>query len=731
MKQEKAAFTWEQEQARVNHVTLLTRRRIDTLGKQLTDLRSEVVTLRKHFWDDLTVNLSTPDDVIETAAAVRQQAEGLAERDRYQAMTAEQVKRLEKLEDSPHFGRIDFREDGTTESDSIYIGRHSLRGDDDEFLVYDWRAPISSLYYDHVPGPAFYSFREKRFDGDMSLKRQFVIEHGRIESMFDADEAVGDSLLRQMLGKQASTQMQSIVATIQREQNEAVRDLNSRVLVVQGVAGSGKTSVALQRIAYLLYHFRGMIDTENIFLFSPNPMFSSYIEQVLPDLGEDNLQQTTYQAYMEHRIGQQFTLQTGYESLESMLLETNDDVVNHRLAMIAYKGSEAYRGTIDEYVERMRVQGLKFKSIRLKGNVVIAHGEIEAVFCETDPSWSIPNRLASLGKWLLNRLKEVALAERESLWVEEEIELLDKEDYLRAFQRLRRKKQVGKTSFDDADKEREGLMDYVIARALRPVRRSIERGRFVDFGGMYAALQEEVVEVALLEVCGLSADDSKSAVEQVVAALRRRELPVEDVTPFLYFMESIEGMRRNLTIRHIVLDEVQDYTPLQLAYLKRLFPRSRFTVLGDPNQLIHLHSLRSIDLGDLMSSVFGSDGLKTLNLFTSYRSTAEIVQFSRPILGADTRIDAFIRHGERPRLVRNSDAADLHAAIVDEVQSLQASGIRTIAIVTKTLAESHVAASALAEHMDLQAITPDTVRYHPGVLVIPSYLAKGALNLTR
>src|SRR5699024_6139217 len=186
----------------------------------------------------------------------------------------------------------------------IYIGTSSLLDEKEEnFLVHDWRAPIASMYYDYAPGPASYQVIDETIEGEMSLKRQYVIEQGELTGMFDTGLTIGDHLLQNVLGQFASSSMKGIVATIQREQNKIIRNEKSKVLVVQGVAGSGKTSAALQRVAYLLYRYREQLTADQMILFSPNPLFNSYVSRVLPDLGEENIQQMTFYHYVEDQLG--------------------------------------------------------------------------------------------------------------------------------------------------------------------------------------------------------------------------------------------------------------------------------------------------------------------------------------------------------------------------------------------------------------------------------------------
>lgn len=220
---------WKEEQQRVNGVTKLLSAHIRRLSEELGLHRSDVVDMRKDFWEEVTVNFSSPDDLGETSTSLRQQSQILNERERHHLQSSKALKKYKKLLVSPYFGRIDFTEAPNGETEKIYLGIGSLMEDDGTFLIYDWRAPISSLYYDGAPGPAAYETPGGLVSGTMNLKRQFVIVDGVIEVMFDTGVTIGDELLQQVLSHSADDRMKSIVATIQKEQNAIIRNDKSHI----------------------------------------------------------------------------------------------------------------------------------------------------------------------------------------------------------------------------------------------------------------------------------------------------------------------------------------------------------------------------------------------------------------------------------------------------------------------------------------------------------------------
>lgn len=435
----------QKEQERVKWITSQIKEKFTKLEKHAGKIGSEALHIRKTFWEDVTVNFDEPDDIGETYTSIKQQVELLSERERSQTQIDNQLRTLTRLQNSPYFGRIDFNEDGEGTLESIYIGVASfMDAKEEEFLIYDWRAPISSLYYDYAPGPAQYETSLEKVTGVMELKRQFVIREAKIKAMFDTGVTIGDEMLQEVLGNNADTQMKSIVATIQREQNQIIRNEDSKLLIVKGVAGSGKTSAAMQRIAYLLYRYRTIIKSENIMLFSPNPMFNSYVATVLPELGEENMQQATFQEYLLSRIGREYELEDIFSQMEYLLSQNHDKDYPIRLESIRFKSSLQFKALIDSYVEALKGQGLLFRDIIFRKQILFAKEQLADYFYSLDQNVSIPNRIQMVKEWLLRELKRRARQEQKQEWVEEEIQFLDKSEFLDAYKQLQEKKNLMK-----------------------------------------------------------------------------------------------------------------------------------------------------------------------------------------------------------------------------------------------------------------------------------------------
>ncbi|GMK37094.1 DNA helicase [Paenibacillus sp. CCS19] len=732
---------WDNEQQRVDEVIAAFKKRIKEYEPLVGELRTEVVDFRTNFWDDVTVNLSNDDDVLETFMSMKQQAQILSEREHNHRHLLNQLKRTRRLLPSPYFGRIDFHEDGTPATEKLYIGVASFLADDDEtFLVYDWRTPIASLYYDFSTGPAAYNTPGGEISGTIDLKRQFAIREGRIRTMFDTSMTIGDELLQNVLSKGAGSQMQSIVATIQHEQNQIIRNDSSRLLVVQGAAGSGKTSAALQRAAYLLYKHRERLTAEQMVLFSPNPMFNSYVATVLPELGEDNIQQTTFQEYLNRRLGGTFDVEDPFDQMEYVLTKQDDPEYDAVIAGIAFKASSRFLHLMRSYRDRLLTEGMKFKGIRFKGRTLLSRQAIETQFYNSQSAASLSYRVDELKDWIMQQLRKLERAERSAEWVKEELDYLDQEQYQDAFNRLAKRQQAKNPAFDDAQQEEELLREGVVRTHFRPLYRKVKALRFVDVKGLYRQLFED--ESVLSSLAGendhtVNNDSGFPADEQwqlicarTVRLMDEGKLAAEDATPYLYLKELIEGFQMNGSIRYVLMDEAQDYSAFQFEFVKRLFPRARMTVLGDFNQAIFA---QASDLhersGSPLEGLYGPEDTAWMNLTRSYRSTREIVDFTRAMLPDGDRIVPFDRSGGKPIAVQCADAADRDQRLVDDVAAMQAEGFGSIAIITKSQAEANEAYERLravpALGESLRLVNKTTPQFEHGLLIIPAYLAKG------
>ncbi|MFC0559747.1 RNA polymerase recycling motor HelD [Halalkalibacter alkalisediminis] len=706
---------WHREQKRVNQVVVQIQEREKQLRQKLGTIKEDVIDIRKKFWDDVTVNFDNAEEAAETFASIKQQAELMSERERSHRHDLNQLKNLHKLKYSPYFGRIDFLEEGEEDSEAIYIGIASFVDKEGiNFYVYDWRAPISSLYYDYGPGPGSYETPSGTISGEVEIKKQFIIKDSQIKHMFNTGITIGDELLQQVLGNESDSQMKNIVATIQKEQNQIIRNERGRLLVVQGVAGSGKTSAALQRVAYLLYRYRDTLLADEIVLFSPNPLFNSYISTVLPELGEENMQQTTFQAYLEHRLGENWQLEDPFSQMEFVLIEKQDPSYLARLEAIKIKSSLDYIHFIDSVIQSLQAEGLIFTDIVFRGNILFSNETIYQYFYELDQTISIPNRMNMVADRLLKEVRSYELEERDKEWVDQEVDLLEDEVLLKIHQKVEKEKKKESDDFYEYEREQELLRGLVVKRRLKKVRHIINQLQFLDTTSIYLNLFQEK-ENSLFssekwsEICSLT-----------IHQINQSIFPYEDATPYLYLKGKLEGFHVNTTIKHVFIDEAQDYSPFQFAFIKNMFPRAKMTVLGDFNQSIYPHSNNSSF--PALESLYQREDIEKYALTQSYRSTRQIIDFARHILG--TEIDPFNRNGEKPVLTKAANWKELNTQLIARLMEL-CTKFRTVAVICKTAKESKRVYTELKDELDVRLMKKDSTGYESGILIIPSYLAKG------
>ncbi|RWZ55315.1 helicase [Halobacillus fulvus] len=704
---------WKKEQSRIDDIKDLLEEKKREITDDTGEIKEEILKIRKEFWEDVTVNIDEPDDAVETYASIKQQAELLSERERSFGQFDQLVKRYDRQQDSPYFGRIDFTEDGNTES--VYIGIGSLMNKQKEdFLIYDWRAPISSMYYDYSPGPASYETPEGEIAGEIELKRQFIIRNGNLRSMFDTGVTIGDELLQEALSGQATVQMKGIVATIQKEQNRIIRYQKHRPLVVQGAAGSGKTSAAMQRIAYLLYRDRKTITADQILLFSPNHMFMSYVSSVLPELGEENMRQTTFQEYAAKRLDVEYELETPFEQLEYLLDQKSEVEHSQRVNGIQLKASLAFKHKVDEYIEQLEEAGMLFRNVKFRGKKVADAHQIRKYFYQLEGR--IPNRIEQVKEWLLQKLDTLEKRERAKDWPVEEAAFLDKKDYLDAFQKLEHQQKFDEDSFDDFEREQDLLVKEVVRRRIAPLRKKIKSLRFIHMRKLYHQFYQSSSQD------GMTIEQWEGIVSYTQKAIENRRLFAEDITPYLYLQDQIEGRKINTVIRHVFIDEAQDYSPFQLEYIQQLFPNARFNFLGDFNQAIHtLYS-------NVPSVLEGSERIEEIEMIRlqrSYRSTKPIVEFTKALIPNGDEIEAFNREGRKPRLYKVEEDRERVEKIVNLIRERQEEGCGTVAVLTKTVSEAFRLYVDLNNALDIRLIYKDSQTFETGVLVLPAYLAKG------
>ncbi|WP_413536616.1 RNA polymerase recycling motor HelD [Carnobacterium divergens] len=695
------------EQNRVDYTVKEIKKREAILDVSIDHVREEAKEIRTNFWNDVTVNLSSSDDVIETEISIRQQEQLLREREQNYKHVEKQLSSFQQLKESPYFARIDLKEK-EGEIESIYIGTSSFIDDEDHFLVYDWRAPISSVYYDGSLGEVAYQTPVGEQLVEVSLKRQFLIKKAQIQTMFDSSETIGDEMLQDILGDQSNAQMKSIVSTIQKEQNKIIRDTKSHLLFVQGAAGSGKTSAILQRIAYLLYQFRNEVDSNQMMIFSPNKLFNHYISNVLPELGEANIQQTTFLDFASSRI-KNMEIKDLFEQFEN---EKNQKRKN----IIAFKEEPIFFKALERYAQLLETQGMIFKDIVFRNKVLMSKEKIKALFYSFPEHYTLPQRLLYTTQKLNDRLDEIAKVEAKRSWVEAQIQLLNEEEYQRMIPTHQK--------FKNYQEEVLFIGTKIVNRQLKKVRRMIAQFNFFHYKAQYANFLKVLPKLVSLEKYSITHEQWITEQKRAISDLNQRVLLMEDVVPYLYLSDAIIGKEPLKKIKYIFIDEIQDYSVLQIAYLKSLFPNGRFTMLGDLNQAIFKNKLAKNTLLEEIKPMFDETKIKAIQLTKTYRSTKEITNFTKGILMDDSLIEPFERLGELPELVVTQSNRSWLNNILKQAKKYETDSQLT-AIIGKTKKECDYLYHQLKEVLSVNLISFENQQLAEGIMIIPSYLAKG------
>ncbi|MGX4645416.1 RNA polymerase recycling motor HelD [Holzapfeliella sp. JNUCC 80] len=697
------------EQTRLDHVIGEINKRQKKLNQSIKRAKTEEKSLNEHFYDDVKINYVGDSTTIETALSIRQQQQMLMERNNSWQHASGRLDVLEKLENNPYFARVDFKEKGEPGPETIYIGLSSFTNDKDEFLVYDWRAPISSIYYDGKLGDVTYNSPEGKQDVNLSLKRQFIIKDGQIENMFDTQETIGDQMLLEVLNEKSSSQMKTIVTTIQQEQNAIIRDTDSDLLFVQGAAGSGKTSAVLQRIAYLLYRYRGNLTSDQVIMFSPNQLFNDYVQNVLPELGEQNMVQMTYWQFASRRVPN-FKVQNLFQQFEQAQSDASEKITN-------LKSSYAFFNLLTRYGNRLARGGVQFRNIKFRGESFIDKEKIKEIYYGFNENYKLMNRIEATKEELIKILNRRVSSEMKKKWVQEMIEGLS-EEQLRMFY------QQPDQEFESGDDEYKFIAKRIVTESLESVAKYINNFRFINFSAQYNHFMQQVPRIFDLEEHEVTTEEWQAEVKQTLAKMKAKELPIEDVSCYLYLYDLLTGKTGERSMKFVFIDEIQDYTPFQIAYLKFNFPNARFTMLGDLNQTILATEPNQRLLADI-SHLFDPEKTSVTQLTTSYRSTKQVTDFTRGILRNGQKITAFERIGPKPVMVACSDEAEMVDELADQLTAQADKGLTT-AVITKSLQESKDVFNQLKQKgVKSTLIGSENQRLVEGTLIVPAYLAKG------
>ena len=624
--------------------------RLAEISQSLLDGQKEIESMHDYYWQNYTEMDQYGYEDYDNQQALLHQVNANQEQLLLRS-------RFRKMLDSPFFGRVDFRYDGDDEPEIFYIGIGNFAERPGELpLIYDWRSPVSGLFYDFDRGPASYLAPGGEMTGEICSKWQYKIRDGKMIYGFESDVKIDDDILKAELGSNGEGQLKNISRTIQKEQNAIIRNTKDRILVIQGAAGSGKTSVALHRIAYLLYHDRQNLKSSNILILSPNGVFSDYISHILPELGEENIQEMSFDLFAYRKL--QDTAADCEDRCDQIEREMRDPKAAERFAL---KQSQAFVDQMEGFALELEDELMNFSDVSYK-SFVKSESEIITLFYDKFADIPLLSRMDAVAETFIDEIETLL---NRDLPEEERIPLIEK------FRKMYE------------------TMDFYVLY-----------NRFLKKEG-YQTLPRRPLE--------------------------KRKLRYEDVYPVLYLKYRLSRQAERSNIKHLVIDEMQDYSRLQYLIIRRMFS-CKMTILGDRAQTM---ADQQQDVLQFLPGIFGKD-LRRIEMRKSYRNTVEIASYEANLIGV-TDPELFERHG-MPVLER--DVTDLEAALREAVDTLfpDEKTYETAAVIVpdeKTAERAYLILREILAEKDfdcgkrLSWLNRDSSSFKKGLTVTTFYLAKG------
>ncbi|HAT4170166.1 TPA: AAA family ATPase [Clostridium perfringens] len=586
------------------------------------------------------------------------------------------LKELTILKESPYFGRVTFNDLEFDQKDTLYVGRFGVTPEGSyEPVIVDWRAPVASLFYHGSLGEASYTSPDGPIKYDIEGRRQIIVKKGELKGVFDSAIDVKDDILQMVLSNNSSDKLKDVIMTIQQEQDEIIRKERTSNIVVNGVAGSGKTTIALHRVAYLLYNYRKELE-DKVLILGPNGIFMEYISQVLPSLGEVGVKQETFASFALKEMDSELYIMSFDKYLEKILSEDKEFIEDAK-----YKNSYEIIKDLDNLVKEMDKDYFHVEDVKYFGDLVISKEEIEEMFNKHYEYMPLFRRSEKIKRIILSKIKdkrdekvwelnEELRKEKEKLTPEE---LLIEENNLE-FRRKLRIREIVKEVMDSRAK-----LDRWISR-------------------------EDVLDIY----------DRFNG--------NKKEYTINDLAPILYLAIKLEGKKATKDYRHVVIDEAQDYSPLQFKVVRELTGTKYFTVVGDVNQRLIKYS----DLAPMMElgKIFDDVNPDIYNLNKSYRSTYEIMEYANKYLDED-RIIPIVRHGKPVEEIEFHNNEELSESIIEFLKEFSNEGLESIAIITRDKEELEKVYNLISNKVHLVKFDNEDVLYKGGNVIIPSYFAKG------
>ena len=627
------------------------------------------------------------------------------------------LKNLRKALMIPYFARIDFKENNVNNVKKIYIGKTGILNDKYDVIVTDWRAPIASIYYDGQLGKVKYECLEGIIEGDLTKKRVYNIENSELKDYQDIDITTNDKFLQECLNENSEARLKNIISTIQSEQNKIIRTKMSKPLIVQGVAGSGKTTVALHRIAYLVYTYEKEFKPDEFLIIAPNKFFLDYISNVLPDLGVDYVRQQTFEEFMLENIEGNIEISTVNTELSNIVNKNgNIDLIRDSAS---FKSSLIFKDIVDVFISDFLNNNLPKEDFKVTDIIVFTNKEIKKMFMELYKNNSVNDSKRMLSGILQKRLSNISdelidkLTNTRKKKIEEIDKNLDEEEINKIRLNIFKETEYEIQHLFKGGKKlvQDYLKNFKVEKAITLYKKLINKKEFFE-----KYINDDLYMYIL--------DNFKRNV-------KLKKIEYEDLTPLFYLQNKFFGNINKLNLKHIVVDEAQDLGEFQFYIFKEILkPNVSMTILGDIAQGIYSYKGTN-NWQKLNQNVFDNQASIEV-LKESYRTSMEIMNEANTIINKIVDNENIIlaqpieRHGDKVEHWKVDSENSKIIKICEIIKKQLEVGHINIAIITKDFNESIELYKEITNYrINVELISENLDKYTGGIVIIPSYLSKG------